>query len=359
MSRYLSEKLRLISFICIVLVLYIHSNFHYEDAGEVGMMLNSYLQQVISGMIGGLAVPMFFAISGFLFFRGTEESIKTVYQKLRRRVRTLVIPFILAAMFLPSVFLILKLSGLLDFMFNKSIQYLSDPWWMLLCRIFVFNLPDNVPFAVQLWFLRDLIVVMCFTPLLWRLKRMKFGWEILMLLLFVLSLFDFKYLPIKAFFWFCFGARFLPKLEYGSWATIGLLLYTIVSLLEIAFPNDVWNYFEIPMIALGVLSTWAIYDRLVPESFSLTSHKKLDCICQGTFYIYLYQLPLLLIVGKLIMLVHPSSWTCALAYLFSPWITIASLVVIALMLQKFFPRFYSVLVGGRVFNRSLISPNNP
>ena len=62
MSRYLSEKLRLISFICIVLVLYIHSNFHYADAGEVGMMLNSYLQQVISGMIGGLAVPMFFAI---------------------------------------------------------------------------------------------------------------------------------------------------------------------------------------------------------------------------------------------------------------------------------------------------------
>ena len=359
MSRYLSEKLRLISFICIVLVLYIHSGFHYPDAGEVGMMLNSYLQKIISDMIGGLAVPMFFAISGFLFFRGTEESIKTVYQKLHRRVRTLFIPFILAAMFLPSVFLILKLSGLLDFLFTKSFQYLSEPWWMLLCRVFVFNLPDDGPFTTQLWFLRDLIVVMCFTPLLWRLKRKKFRLEILMLLLFVVSLFVHRFLPIKAFFWFCFGARFLPKLQYGLWATIGLLLYTIVSLLEIAFPNDVWNYFEIPMIALGVISTWVIYDKLVPESFSLASHKKLDCLCQGTFYIYLYQLPLLIIVGKLIMLVHPSSWTCALAYLVSPWITIACLVMIALLLQKLFPRFYSVLVGGRVFNRSFISPNNP
>ena len=323
------------------------------------MMLNSYLQKIISDMIGGLAVPMFFAISGFLFFRGTEESIKTVYQKLHRRVRTLFIPFILAAMFLPSVFLILKLSGLLDFLFTKSFQYLSEPWWMLLCRVFVFNLPDDGPFTTQLWFLRDLIVVMCFTPLLWRLKRKKFRLEILMLLLFVVSLFVHRFLPIRAFFWFCFGARFLPKLEYGSWATIGLLLYTIVSLLEIAFPNDVWNYFEIPMIALGVISTWVIYDKLVPESFSLASHKKLDCLCQGTFYIYLYQLPLLIIVGKLIMLVHPSSWTCALAYLVSPWITIACLVMIALLLQKLFPRFYSVLVGGRVFNRSFISPNNP
>ena len=359
MSRYLSEKLRLISFICIVLVLYIHSGFHYPDAGEVGMMLNSYLQKIISDMIGGLAVPMFFAISGFLFFRGTEESIKTVYQKLHRRVRTLFIPFILAAMFLPSVFLILKLSGLLDFLFTKSFQYLSEPWWMLLCRVFVFNLPDDGPFTTQLWFLRDLIVVMCFTTLLWRLKRKKFRLEILMLLLFVVSLFVHRFLPIRAFFWFCFGARFLPKLQYGSWATIGLLLYTIVSLLEIAFPNDVWNYFEIPMIALGVISTWVIYDKLVPESFSLASHKKLDCLCQGTFYIYLYQLPLLIIVGKLIMLVHPSSWTCALAYLVSPWITIACLVMIALLLQKLFPRFYSVLVGGRVFNRSFISPNNP
>ena len=359
MSRYLSDKLRLISFICIVLVLYIHSTFHYADAGDVGMMLNSYLQKIVSGMIGGLAVPMFFAISGFLFFRGTEEYIKTVYQKLHKRVRTLVIPYVLAAMFLPSVFLILKLSGLLDFMFNKSIQYLSEPWWMLLCRVFVFNLPDNVPFAVQLWFLRDLIVVMCFTPLLWRLNRMKFGLEILMLLLFVVSLLDLKYLPIKAFFWFCLGARFLPKLRYGVWAAIGLLLYVVVSLLEIVFPNDVWNYFEIPMIALGVLSTWTIYDKLVPESFSLVSHKKLDCLCQSTFFIYLYQLPLLLIVGKSIMLVHPSSLTCARAFLFSPWITIACLVMIALLLHKFFPRFYSVLVGGRVFRSTLISPNTP
>ena len=197
MSRYLSEKLRLISFICIVLVLYIHSGFHYPDAGEVGMMLNSYLQKIISDMIGGLAVPMFFAISGFLFFRGTEESIKTVYQKLHRRVRTLFIPFILAAMFLPSVFLILKLSGLLDFLFTKSFQYLSEPWWMLLCRVFVFNLPDDGPFTTQLWFLRDLIVVMCFTPLLWRLKRKKFRLEILMLLLFVVSLFVHRFLPIN------------------------------------------------------------------------------------------------------------------------------------------------------------------
>ncbi len=352
MSRYLSEKLRLISFVCIVLVLYIHSNFHYADAGEVGLMLNSYLQKIVSGMIGRLAVPMFFAISGFLFFRGTEESIQTVYQKLRKRVRTLVVPFIFAAMFLPSVFLILKISGLLDFMFNKSFRYLSDPWWLLLCRIFVFNLPDNVPFAVQLWFLRDLIVVMCFTPLLWRLKRVKFGLEILMLLLFGLSLFRLKYLPTAAFFWFCFGATYLPKLKEASRATVGLLLYVVVSLVEIIFPDDVWHYFEIPMMALGVLCVWASYDKVIPESFSLASHKKLDCLCQSTFYIYLYQLPLLLIVGKLIMLVYPSSLTSALAYLFSPWITIVCLVLIALLLHKVFPRFYSVLVGGRVFRSS-------
>ena len=116
--------------------------------------------------------------------------------------------------------------------------------------------------------------------------------------------------------------------------------------------DDVWHYFEIPMMALGVLCVWVTYDKVIPESFSLASHKKLDCLCQSTFYIYLYQLPLLLIVGKLIMLVYPSSLTSALAYLFSPWITIVCLVLIALLLHKVFPRFYSVLVGGRVFRSS-------
>ena len=354
MTRYESDKLRLIAFICIVLVLYIHSNFHYTDAEVGGMTPYHYLQKGISEMLGRLAVPMFFAISGFLFFRNAE-TMQIVLKKRRRRVRTLLIPYIFAALFLPCVFLILKLSGAWDFLVSKSFSYLSDPWWMLLCRVFLYNLPDNVPFAVQLWFLRDLLIVVFFAPVLWMLKQTRFGLEVLMAIMFVLSLFDLKYLPIKAFFWFCFGVKYLPKVRKGSWVTAGIVLFCIVSLLQMVFPHENWRYFEIPIIALGLLSLWLVYDKLIPESFSLASHKKLDRLCESTFFIYLYHLPLLLIVGKSIMLVYRSELTCIFAYLVSPWITILCLLAIALLLHRYLPKFYSVLVGGRVFNRGILA----
>jgi hypothetical protein len=281
--------------------------------------------------------------------------MQIVLKKRRRRVRTILIPYILAALFLPCVFLILKLSGALDFLVSKSFSYLSDPWWMLLCRVFLFNLPDNVPFAVQLWFLRDLLIVVFFTPVLWMLKQTRFGLEVLMAIMFVLSLFDLKYLPIKAFFWFCFGVKYLPKVRKGSWVTVGIVLFCIVSLLQMFFHHEGWRYFEIPIIALGLVSLWSVYDKLIPESFSLESHKKLDRLCESTFFIYLYHLPLLLIVGNSIMLVYRSELTCIFAYLVSPWITILCLLAIALLLHRYLPKFYSVLVGGRVFNRGILA----
>ena len=360
MTQYQSDKLRFISFVCILLVLYIHSVFHFKETEVESMSLCYYLQEVISGMLGRLAVPMFFAISGSLFFKGTEDSIKVVYQKQRRRVKTLAIPYILAALFPPIVYLILKFSGLLDFMLSKSLHYLSDPWWLLLCRIFVFNLPDNIPFAGQLWFLRDLIVVVCFTPLLWRLKQTKFGMEILLIFSFILLMFDLKYLPLKAFFWFCFGVKYLTKLKRGLWAYIGIVIFFVASLFQIAFPHDGWKYVDIPIVAIGVLSIWFLYDKLIPPTFSLSSHQMLNLLCQGTFFIYLYHIPLTIVVGQSIVhVLHRSSMIFAFSYLVTPWITMACLVMIALLLQKFFPRFYSVLVGGRVFNRSFISQNNP
>ncbi len=315
-------------------------------------MFNCYLQEGISNMLGRLAVPMFFAISGFLFFRGTEKDEEVVYQKLRRRVKSLVVPYILTALFLPTVFLILKLTSVLDFLVSTSYQYLTEPWWMILCRVFLYNFPDDAPFAFYLWFLRDLIIVMCFTPLLWRLKRTKFGLEVFMLLMFIVTLFGVKYIPLKAFFFFCLGAKFFQKQNHVSYFSIGLLSYFIVSIIQIIFPNEVWKYFEIPIITVGVLSAWHYYDQLVPMSFSLSSHKHLHLLSQSTFYIYLYHIPLLLIVSKSILLsLHRSSFVYAATYLASPWITIACLVMIAFFLNRYLPRFYSLLVGGRVFDR--------
>ncbi len=77
MTKYLSQKIKILSFISIILVLYIHSGFHDYPNEIQGMAFNFRLQEFISGMIGRCAVPLFYAISGYLFFIGllTEEML--------------------------------------------------------------------------------------------------------------------------------------------------------------------------------------------------------------------------------------------------------------------------------------------
>ena len=70
MTQYLSDKFKVLSLISIILVLYIHSGFHDYPNEIQGMIFNANLQNFISGMIGRCAVPLFYAISGYLFFTG-------------------------------------------------------------------------------------------------------------------------------------------------------------------------------------------------------------------------------------------------------------------------------------------------
>ena len=59
MTQYLSDKIKLLSFLAIILVLHIHSNFHDYPHEILGMKFNHYLQSAISTQLGRCAVPFF------------------------------------------------------------------------------------------------------------------------------------------------------------------------------------------------------------------------------------------------------------------------------------------------------------
>lgn len=97
MNQYLSDKLRILSFISIVLVLYIHSQFTADEIAS--MCLNNYVQNFWSGMIGRCAVPLFYIISGYLFFMKIPNGMVSILGKIRKRMRTLLVPYIIGCLF--------------------------------------------------------------------------------------------------------------------------------------------------------------------------------------------------------------------------------------------------------------------
>jgi peptidoglycan/LPS O-acetylase OafA/YrhL len=366
MTQYLSDKIKVMSAFCIILVLYIHSGFHDLPHEILGMPMNHYLQQAISGMLGRCAVPIFFTISGYLFWR-TILSQPTqagqwavLIQKMKSRVKTLLIPYVIAAFSLPLFYLLMdhvpaaapfiNASGLADSLWDNSIGE-------LLISLF-YDGGNGAPMTFQLWFLRDLIVLVALSPIFWALQR-KIGFQWMLPVLFVCTCIYHGLIPFWGAFWFLLGG-FCSTTSWrvpASWAYASIPIYMLLSAAEMIFPSDLWAYFKTPITGIGCLALWTLCDMLLARSltplkgdihFSLQKHHLLTVACGYTFFVYLYHEPALNIVRKLVALPWGhSSAGFAFSYLVSPWIFALIMVGIGSMFKKWLPRVYGVLVGGR------------
>ena len=316
------------------------------------MPFNYYLQESISGKLGRCAVPLFYAISGYLFFLNTDKGISVIWRKMKKRVRTLLIPFVIAALFFPFFLVSMELLPFTKQFVNSTSAFSNNlqlPLDEIICSLFYATNGRETPWAFHLWFLRDLIIIVAISPLLYITKKtISSG---IVLALFILTFLHIKWLLVYAMFWFMAGSIFLNQLDKvkSVWVPI---LFVFISVIEFVLPDLSWEYFRIPIITLGIISIWNIYNKLVAPSFELKKHRLLCTACQFTFFIYLFiylfHEPTLNIVRKLLIFVlGDTSIEFTLIYLISPWIFAGLFIIVGYYFRKFLPRIYSVCVGGR------------
>lgn len=91
--------------------------------------LYNIIRVTISRIISHCAVPIFFLISGYLFFQGLHEwDTKTWKRKIRSRVKTLLIPYILWILFFILFILAQKVGGIV--LHGKPISGIAE-WWSM------------------------------------------------------------------------------------------------------------------------------------------------------------------------------------------------------------------------------------
>lgn len=150
----LSQTIAWLRFPLIVLVVFIHVPRPPPDFEVARDFMNLF-----SNVFARVAVPLFFVISGFLFFRGTVWSREICFKKLRSRAGTLLVPYLTWACFALAYWLAIHvvLRG-------------ESPTAKDLLRPF-FAGGVNFPF----WFIRELMVCCVAAPLIYRLvKRFSF-----------------------------------------------------------------------------------------------------------------------------------------------------------------------------------------
>lgn len=347
MTQYLSDKIKILSFVAIILVLYIHSGFHDYPHEILGMEFNHFLQSAISEKIGRCAVPLFYMISGYLFFQNVS-SLDDVWGKMKKRVKSLLVPYFIAALFFPLFLLLVEQIPFATKMSNGSgiLAEFQSPIGDVLGRLYIVKDGGTTPLAFHLWFLRDLIIIVACSPVLFFLKKYLKS-EIVCSIFFILSYVSIPIVSFSSFFWFIAGETFLNKIEkVRSW--IWIVVYIAISLIEMLFPNDYFTYLQIPITFVGIIAIWTTYNFIVDKSYCLKNHYYMYMACSYTFFIYLFHEPTLNIVRKLLIcLLGRTSLGFAINYLVSPWIFAIIFILVGYIFRKYAPRLYSICVGGR------------
>ncbi|MES1944098.1 hypothetical protein PC39_08284 [Salinisphaera sp. PC39] len=141
------------------MVVYIHGTTVGFTSGDWSDP-SAWIQGYLSHNLFHVSLLIFFFCSAFLLFVGVD-GIGDIGGKLRKRGRSLIVPYLLWSGLWLVVLLLARLVGNLDL----GAQEAPSGVEAVLYRLFV------DPVAGQLWFLRDLIVLTALSPLLFVLPR--------------------------------------------------------------------------------------------------------------------------------------------------------------------------------------------
>ena len=349
----LSKTIDFVRFPLIVGVVMIHSGL--EDLVDISQYpVFANISFLVSRVIALIAVPLFFFISGFLFFYKTNTFTKKLYlTKIKRRIHTLLIPYIFWNIVIVIGYFIIQ-TLLPNLMFGE-IKFVSDYSFRDWIAIFWDSANGNVPINTALWFIRDLMVVCCLSPLVyWLIKKLDILIIIILGVLYVTDIWiDIPGLSIACVFFFSAGAYFsitkknfiqlLTPDKYKSY----LLTYIIIAL-TCLYINDIhidgqkWGGVLNRLTGIAaVISTSAYFIRKgkwAPNSF-LTS---------SAFFIYSYHLTLAFIRKYIVNLLQPHSEIALLGiYLLWPTFIICLGLVLYYLMRRFVPKFTAVITGGR------------
>jgi len=305
-----------------------------------------YLEHIIRVEIANMAVPLFFFISGFLFFCGEAFTRNTFIVKLKKRFQSLLIPYL----FWNTCFII----------FIASIE-MVHPGWLTEKKSLV-----NMSFSdflnaywdldqglIPLWFIRDLMILNILSFVLyWIIKKTNF---LLLIILGILWIYQIgQWAPgigVRASFFYSLGAWFsIKQLNFVEVLQKYRIPLLTSSFLLIIIDTYLWAN-ELPYQILFQLSqAIGILTIIVVVGF-LLQHQKIGVnkfLTESSFFVFVFHMFIIKIPSIYWVKVLPVNTLTAITMLFViPLLTTILCVGIYKIMTALFPRITSVIIGKR------------
>ncbi len=355
----LSETITFLRFPLTVAVVFIHTCLENVVIGgtllvsEGKFPFYNVLHHFVTDELARIAVPLFFFLSGFLFFYRSDFSLKTYSEKLKRRIRTLLVPYLFWNVIVFLAFLFTR--PLLSHVTSGETNPISGYGWLDWLNPF-WNHKDGMPICFQFWFIRDLMVVILFSPLLYYIVKYSKTLGIIILGgLWTFNLgFDIPGFSIASFFFFSSGAWFsIHKHDFTAdfqpfrWpATI---VYLALAFLDVwLMTNKITDY---PYIHnLGILAgTVAVVSWTAFGIKGKRLHVN-EFLTQSSFFVYAcHGMPALLAVKCWVKWLSPmNEWAMVAGFFLLPLVLIGIGTGIYTVMRKYLPTFTALITGGRL-----------
>ena len=357
-SRELSAKLRLVTLLAVTAVVFVHaynmtSRFGSgenaaEMAGARGVV--GFIEYLISQALTRWPAAMLFAISGFLFFHNLQPLWADYRRKYAGRMRTVVVPFLLWSGISLLIYVLLQAlpqsSAYFthDFFGEFSAGAVAD-------RLFVH------PVAYPLWFLQTLIVCFAFAPLLyWPARVLRWLTPLPFAVLWMLGTSATNWNDWKGLTFFTLGAvialerRREVQLTPAPWFGKMLFpLWVLACVLFAAFLRGETTFWVQSLhkllMCMAMAAVWSGYEAYLRP---LEGRRLVTFLLPFSFFIFVAQEPLLMMIKRLALHVLGSSDAAMLfIYFAAPLLTLVIVIAAAAALRRYLPTPYAWLTGGR------------
>lgn len=310
--------------------------------GERGVALINLLPSFLNEC----CVPCFFILSGYLFFRnsGGRFSARFYLDKLKSRSRTLLLPYLLWNA-ICAVLLFIKVRwlgydgcGIVVDGHVRPLALLAGFWS---CA------PDGFPLAFAFWFIRNLMVMVVLSPVVWLVARRPWS------LIAFLGLTAVLHIKLQGGEWFilgsayalCGGGRPLPR--FGT--AIGLA-GAAVAAASFALRGTTESYallFILKLVLVGGM--FAFFASAAQVMLSLRENRLTSLLAQAAFFIYAFHQCWCTLNDRfwtsVVGLEH--LWSAPLVFLLSFFAITAASTVAYMLLRRLCPRLLGLLTGGR------------
>jgi hypothetical protein len=332
-------------------VVFIHCGIYPTGVEAEELPVVRFVETLFSEILPGVCVPLFFLFAGYLFFAKCEKgSVMFFVQQYKKRFKSLVIPYVFWNIVVMTIFR--AMHRFTPQLINPDFENIANftPPQLLNC---FWKGSGGFPIAYQFWFIRDLIVVILFAPIIYFLFAKRDSIRLNRLSLLLLGVLVLLYLcPMpwvvngKAFVFFTMGATFaMHKVDFvkaAQRATPYLLPLTLCLLLcrMCGTTNDCVDKLYIlgaGVIVIEMCRRWGA-DTPLTQTLSASS-----------FFLFAYHTIVLLFISKFVkMAVLSHNQLLWIAIYFAIPIGIVAVgYVIYLFLSNHLPRITHIVTGGR------------